>query len=252
MRALDAHAGRTEQRPCCKTAASRAKGAARDPQRYPCVTHMRYPCVMNVNQAAEQMKVTPGRVRALIKSGRISAHRSGRRWEIDSLSPTRTRRPLSEKSRRQLAAALHSRSLRGLDGQARARTAERLRLLRSVEDPGALLLEWWGGTTEDDDRFIRSLLRRAAAGDRDGVRETLRKRRPAYLASTALLADTVGTERRIQGLNRAQLALLADVPETTVRLLERGAAMRTPGPSRRVLKALDIVPTALPPMEMSR
>ena len=221
------------------------------PKRNPCVTRLRYSCVMNVNDAAVELSVTPRRVRALIADGKIAAHKAGAHWEIDALPRERKTRPLSRRSQEHLVKALRSRSLRGIEGHERARTARRLHTLRTSRNPAAILLDWWGGHTDEHDIFFRSLLERALAGDSHGVRETLQRRQPAYLATTARLSDRITTERRIQGLTQEELANLAGVKTSAVRDLERGRAMSSPSPSRRVLKALNIVPSALPPMGAS-
>lgn len=194
------------------------------------------------------MGVTPRRVRALISEGKIPAQRSGGKWVVTDLPGARSRRPLSPASRVQLAKALHSRSLSGLDGQALSRTAARLHLLRTSDNPARILLDWWGGTANEKDAYVRNLLQRAIAGDTAGVREELRRRRPAYLSTADRLADRIATERRIHGLSHAELAEKAGVERTVVLDLERGRATHSPGPSRRVLRALDVVPSALPPM----
>lgn len=203
---------------------------------------------MDVNEAAIKLGVSPRRVRALIGEGRVLAHRSGKTWNVEALPASRGRRPLSPTSRAQLAKALHSRSLKGLSGQARARTAQRLNVLRTSSDPAAILLDWWGGRAEEKDAYVRNLLERALAGDASGVRETLRRRRPAYLATAERLSDRIRTERRIQGLTREDLAERAGVDVSRVLDLERGRPMRSPGPSRRILEALEITPSALPPI----
>lgn len=204
---------------------------------------------MDVREAAARLGVSPRRVRTLISEGKVDARKAGRHWKIDELPQTRSaRRPLSPRSRQQLAAALHSRSLDGLVGQERARTASRIRALRSSDDPATLLLDWWGGQPEERDRFVRSLLLRAQAGDRSGVRDTLRERHPAYLSTPQRLSERIATERAIRALTFSELAELAGVDASNVRDLERGRMQKTPGPARRVLKALDVTPSALPPL----
>ena len=194
------------------------------------------------------MGVTPRRVRALIYEGKVVAHKVGGKWEVSALPLPRSRRSLSPMSRQRLAKALHSRSLSGLGGQALARTAARLRLLRTADDPAQILLDWWGGAADEEDAYVRNLLQRAMSGDSAGVREELRRRHPAYLSTPARLADRITTERRILGLSHAELAERAGVERIVVLGLERGRGTRTPGPSRRVLRALGVNPSALPPM----
>ncbi|WP_435748525.1 helix-turn-helix domain-containing protein [Microbacterium sp. PMB16] len=203
---------------------------------------------MNVIEAATHLGVSPRRVRALITEGRIPARRVGREWEIDDVPSLRTRRPLSHRSRDQLAKAIHSRSLQGLTGQERARVAERLHLLRTSSDPAVVLLDWWGGLADENDAYVQNLLERALAGDSLGVRDSLRRRQPAYLATTARLADRVATERAVHRFTRERLAREAGVPVAIVRQIERGSATPTPGPVRRVLRTLDVTPSALPPL----
>lgn len=203
---------------------------------------------MDVAEAADQLGVTSRRVRALISEGKIPAHRVGAKWSITALPVRRIRRPLSLASRQRLAKVLHSRSLKGLEGQALVRTADRVRQLRESDSPARLLLDWWGGKPDEKDVYVRNLLQRALAGDEDGVRDELRRRHPAYLSTRARLADRITAERRIRGLSAAQLADAAGVRAFIVRDLEKGRPIRSPGPSRRVLRALDIVPSALPPM----
>lgn len=195
------------------------------------------------------MGVTPRRVRALIDKGELPAHKVGSRWVVDSLpSARRQRRPLSSRSRSHLERALRAWSLAGLDGQERIRTAKRLLELQTAANPASILLDWWGGTAEATDAFMRNLLERALRGDADGVRATLRRSHPAYLATLERLSDRVSTERLIKGYSREALADLAKVSVETLAAIEAGRPTTSPGPSRRVLRALDVSPTALPPM----
>jgi DNA-binding transcriptional regulator YiaG len=207
---------------------------------------------MDVNEAAAMLGISPRRVRALISKGQVRARKDGTRWVIDAVPPKRRkRRPLSLRSRTQLAQALRSWSLAGLEQHDRSRTAERLRALTTSDDPGSLLLDWWGGMVEADNAYVRSLLERARAGDADGVRETLSWRRTAYLATTDLLAGRVSIERLMRGLTTAHLASLANVSVETLRAIERGVPQATPGASLRVLRALDVEPVALPPLAVN-
>ncbi|QHF23229.1 helix-turn-helix domain-containing protein [Rathayibacter sp. VKM Ac-2804] len=205
---------------------------------------------MDVKQVAEQLGVTPRRVRAMIAAGRIEARKVGRRWEIVEVPEVRSRRPLSARSRRLLAHALHERTLSGLEGQERARTAARIRLLRASPDPAGLLADWWGGTVESGlVDFGTNLVQHALHGDPAYVREALHRPRREYLRRPEDLADVVGSERRIQGLSTDELAHAAGVAASDVRRLERGLPMSTPSTARRVLDVLGVEPTALPDLD---
>ncbi len=201
---------------------------------------------MNVQEAARALGVSPRRVRALIAAGRIPAVRAGREWRVHELEPTRSRRPLSPRSRDILAHALHFRSLRGLTGQDRARTAARIRELRASQHPGRLLVDWWGGRPDGRDAYVSSLIARALAGDEDGVREAVRRRVPEYLARADALADRVATERAVQGMTRERLATVAAVPVTSVADVESSRPGTPPAQIRRILRALGVEPVALP------
>lgn len=207
---------------------------------------------MNVGELAERMGVTPRRVRALIASGRISAVKVGNSWEItDSGDRARQRRPLSARSRDQLAKALHYRSLRGLRGHDRARTAARIRLLRTSADPSGLLVDWWGGQPDQKVNGGTNLVAHAIAGNVEHVKAMLALRREEYLRRPDDLADLVASERAILGLSRQELAEAAGVPLDVVTRLERAKPVASPGDMRRVLRTLDIHAVALPDLVLT-
>ena len=85
----------------------------------------------------------------------------------------RERRPLSEHSRLILARALHNRSLIGLTGQDRKRTAARIGELRTSDDAAALLIDWWGGKPFGPLNFGTNLVEHALAGNSAYVTEAL-------------------------------------------------------------------------------
>ena len=159
---------------------------------------------MNVAEYASKLGVTPRRVRALIKSGAVQAEKTGRGWDIQAPDghPQQYRRPLSIRSRRALAAALHQRTLAGLTGQVRARTAARIRALREADDQAALLVDWWGGQSPEGINFGANLVAHALRGDEEYVRDRIRLRRTGYLRRRADLAEMVRTERAIVGISR--------------------------------------------------
>ena len=202
---------------------------------------------MNTAEAARRLGVSPRRVRALIATGRVAARKVSGRWDVTDLgSGARRRRPLSARSRRLLARALHTRSLRGLTGQERARTAARVRELRASPDAARLLVEWWGAAAPGSTGLAANLVEHALAGNWDYVTETLRRRPHEYLRRRENLADVVATERTIRGLTRRQLAESAGVRPEEVRSVERAEPVRSPATIRRILRAVDVEPTALP------
>lgn len=196
--------------------------------------------------------VSARRVRALIASGSIAAMRHGRRWQIDerSIRETPSRRPLSPNSRQALSTVLQSRSIETLHGQMRRRTAARVRALRESEDPAALLADWWGRQAPVILDVGSSLAARAIAGDHQGVRQQLRRRSSRYLREPADLAAAVLTERTIRGLSLQDAAAAAGVETKLLRSIESGDAAPLAA-IRRVLRVLDIQPSALPTPEVS-
>lgn len=206
---------------------------------------------MRVAEAAASLGVSPRRVRALIAAGRLAADKHGREWEVDEASVAardgrRGRRPLSARSRAQLAQALHQRSLGGLTGQDRARTAARIRRLRTADDPAGLLVQWWGGRPGSTVGFGTNLVDHALSGNNAYVKTALARARYEYLRNPADLAEIVNSERTIAGLTRPQLAERALQSVETIRLIEHARPVGSPGAIRKVLRALDIEPTALP------
>lgn len=207
---------------------------------------------MNVDQYAELAGVSPRRVRALARAGAVPAEKVDGRWVIHAPQPVRRagRRPLSTTSQRALARTLRSRSLNGLTGQMRARTAERLRLLRTADDPAQLLVDWWAGRPPRELDGGSNLVVHAIAGNRDRVWEVLHRPRREYLRDPATLARMVRDERAVQALTRTDLADLADVDRHLVTDIERALPLRDLVGVRKVLRALRIEPTALPPMDL--
>lgn len=190
-------------------------------------------------------------MRALVAAGRVSAHKVGGRWEVTGLGQgARQRRPLSQRSRAILAQALQTRSLRGLTGQDRARTAARIRQLRTCDDAPQLLVDWWAGSAPGPTGLAANLVEHALAGNRGYVTQTLARRPREYLRRREDLADVVATERTIRGLTRRQLAESAGVRVEDVRAVERAQPVATPA-TRRVLRAVGVEPTALPDMVAS-
>ena len=209
---------------------------------------MRYPSVMDVKEFARERGISERRVRALIANGSVRATKRGRGWEIDSDSartPAPSRRPLSAESRKALSTAIQKRSIDSLEGQLRARTAKRVRALREAEDPATLLAEWWGNSAPAIIDATSSMVARAIAGDHDSVRDQFRRNPTRYLRRPEDLAAAVLSERTIRGLSVQALAVNADLAPRQVRRIEQ-ADPDSVGSIRRVLRALDIEPTALP------
>lgn len=207
---------------------------------------------MNVADYADLAGLSPRRVRALARAGTLPAHKVGGRWVVDAPGPVRRagRRPLSERSRRALVGALHTKSLDGLSGQLRARTAERLRLLRTAQDPAELLVDWWAGQAPTHLDGGSNLVVHAIAGNSARVREVLHRPRRAYLRYPSTLARVVRDERAVQGLTRADLADRAGVDRALVGVIERAATTNDLIGIRKILRALDVEPTALPALDL--
>ncbi|WP_162903747.1 helix-turn-helix domain-containing protein [Leucobacter sp. wl10] len=203
---------------------------------------------MKVTEAADQLGVSPRRVRAMAADGRIPAHREGSAWVIEGLAPPKGRRSLSARSWQHLAKALKQRSLEGLSGQERARTAARIRQLRNAEHPSRLLIDWRPPDAPRD-VFLDSLVAHAERNDDSYLKRALG--RPAeYLRSSQELAYVVSSERAIRGGSRHWLAVAAGVSEDLVRDIELGRPLASPGQVRRVLRTLEVEPTALPSMAL--
>ncbi|MFE6920581.1 helix-turn-helix domain-containing protein [Nocardia sp. NPDC057663] len=206
---------------------------------------------MNVAEYAELAGVSPRRVRALARAGAVPAYKVGRRWVVAAPPGRRAvRRPLSEASQHALVRALHTTSLEGLSGQLRARTAERLRSLRTVEDPAELLVDWWAGRPPTHLDGGSNLVVHAIAGNKERVREVLHRPRQRYLRYPSTLARVVRDERAIQGLTRSDLAERAGVDRNLVVTIERAMPVRDLAGLRKVLRALGVEPTALPAMDL--
>lgn len=204
---------------------------------------------MNVSETARALGVTPRRVRARIEAGSIDAHKVGGRWVVGEPVVVTRRRPLSVSSRDALSRALTQRTLGALTGQQRARTAARIRALRASEDPAQLLIDWWGGRVPHGIGFAQSLVANALAGEREYVKSVFHRPRTEYLRRGTDLADVIRTERAIRGLTRRQLADAAHVAPDALASLERAEPLTSPAAARRILRYLNIEPTALPDLE---
>lgn len=201
---------------------------------------------MNVEEAASLLGVSARRVRAMIASGGIRAHRDGTAWVIDELASPKGRRSLSVRSWEVLGRTLKLRTLEGLSGQERSRTAARIRQLRESDAPSRLLIDWRPPNAPRD-LYLDSLVAHAARGNDAYIRQAL-QRPPEYLRREDDLAQVVSSERAILGHSRQWLAEAAGVPETVVRNIETERPLTSPGQVRSVLRVLGIEPTALPNM----
>lgn len=206
---------------------------------------------MNVREASLALSMSDRRVRALIQRGKLKAHKVGRVWQVEDLELHRaTRRPLSDHSRLILSWALHNRSLTGLTGQDRLRTAKRIAELRASDNPAALLIDWWGGKASGPLNFGTNLVEHSLAGSSAYVREALHRQQEEYLRKPADLADVVSSERLIPGLTQAELASKAGVTIGDLKKTEHAIRLPSPTPSRKILRVLNIEPTALPNLEI--
>lgn len=203
---------------------------------------------MKVAEAAARLGVSPRRVRAMAADGRIPAHRVGSAWVIEDLAVPKGRRALSVRSWQHLAKALKERTLQGLSGQERARTAARIRQLRNSPHPSRLLIDW-RPLDAPRDLFADNLVAHAERNDDSSLKRAFR-RPEEYMRSSQDLANVVSSERTIRGWSRRWLAEAAEVSEALVRDIESGRPLDSPGQVRRVLRTLEIEPTALPDMAL--
>ncbi len=204
---------------------------------------------MKVAEYAKESGVSPRRVRALAATGKLNAYKTANGWEIKGAATPRHEhpgRPLSDESRRALADALHQRTLDGLTGQTRARTARRIRALREADDPAALLIAWWGAQEPDGINYGANLVAHALEGRKDYVRELVRERRREYLRTWPDLAATVSAERAIVGMSRVELAKRAGVEVRDVTNIEAARPVESVSAIRKVLRAIGVEPTAIP------
>jgi excisionase family DNA binding protein len=208
---------------------------------------------MDVVEYATALKVSPRRVRALIARKQIPAHRLGGRWVIEEseVRQPRSSRPLSDASQNSLARALHNRSLVGLAGHDRARTAARIRALRASDDPASLLVAWWAGQEPVGVNGGTNLVQHALRGNGSYVKERIQARPSEYLREWWALAEVVSSERTIRGLSRSELAALSNVTTAAISSIEREVPIDSISAIRRVLAALDIQPSAIPSVRVT-
>lgn len=204
---------------------------------------------MRVTDAASQLGVSPRRVRAMAAQGRVPAHKEGAVWVIEELVNRKTRRALSVNSWQNLSRSLKQRSLAGLSGQERARTAARIKALRTAPHPSSLLIDWRPAQAPAD-VFLDSLVAYAERNDDYYLKHAM-ERPEEYLRSSQDLAEIVSSERAIRGMSRSQLASAAAVSARFVRDIESALPLVSPGQVRRVLGALGIEATALPDMALT-
>ncbi len=114
-----------------------------------------------------------------------------------------------------------------------------------------MLSDLWGREIPDIVDSATSLAARAIAGDHEGVRAQIAWRPTRYLRRRSDLADAVLTERTIQGMSRRMLAAEASVDSREIGRIEASLPASLDA-VRRVLRALDIAPTALPTPDADR
>ena len=206
---------------------------------------------MNVKEYAKAKSISERGVRKLIERGRIPASRKpgSKAWVIEDSSPTRhvrSRRSLAPRSQAALIHFFRTNTLAGLDSKTRDRTAQRIRLLRSSDAPAALLADWFDGSPPVGLNAGSNLVAHAVAGNDVRVRQALARKHAAYLRERADLAQRVRDERAIRGLTRFDLAAAADVELPVLSAIEHGKPVASIVAVRRVLRALDIEPAAIP------
>ena len=90
------------------------------------------------------------------------------------------------------------------------------------------------------------LVQHVLRGNGSYVRERIQARPTEYLREWSALAEVVASERRIRGLTRSELAGLAGVTSVELNTLERALPFDSISAVRRMLRALDIEPSATP------
>ena len=202
-------------------------------------------------QYATEHGLSVRRVRALAAAGRLPAHRSGTTWVIEDGArhePSRAPRPMAAPMRQRLLSALRDQSLIGLTGPDRVRVARHLSALRTSEEPAALLRAWFRDEVPTGWTPGELMVRQAHEYRDSRVAALVRRPRRTFASTPDRLARSVADERAIQHLTRLELAVLADVEPVVVTDLERGRPGVALGATRRVLRALDVEPLALPPV----
>lgn len=217
---------------------------------------VRYICDMKIREAAQRLGVSERRARTLAASGLIPARKVGTTWVVDAATARPGRgRPLAPMAQRHLTEALHNRSLTGLRGHDRTRTAQRVRLLRSASDPALLLRRWFprGAVLRRGIpvNFGHRLVALAHLGKTREVRELLARKTTEYLRAPEDLAEIIASERAISGLSTADLAEQSNSTVDAIRTLEMHGTYASPGALRRVLRSLEVSPSALPPFEVA-
>lgn len=155
-----------------------------------------------------------------------------------------SRRPLPQVDRDALSQALHDRGLTGLTGRLRTRTSKRMGILRNSPNP-AFLLAWWDGVTPEFKNAGTNLVAHAILGHSDFVTFYLGIEPSWYLYTRKSLANAVRSEREIQGFTQAKLAKRAGVTVKDLRTIEQAQSVSL-STVRKVLRAVNIEPTALP------
>lgn len=211
---------------------------------------------MKIREAAQRLGVSERRARTLAANGLIPARKVGTTWVVDAATARPGRgRPLAQMAQQHLTEALHNRSLAGLRGHDRTRTAHRLRLLRSASDPAVVLRRWFprGAVLRHGIpvNYGHRLVALAQLGKDREVRELLERKPTEYLRTPEDLAEIVASERTISGLSRADLAMASITTVDAIRSLEKYGSYTSPGALRRVLRSLEVSASALPPFEVS-
>ena len=206
---------------------------------------------MDVKEYAKANSISERGVRKLIERGRVQATRNpgSKAWVIEDSSGTRqarSRRPLATHSQEALIQFFRTNNFAALDPKTKQRTAQRIRYLRGADEPSAILADWFAGQSPVGLNAGSNLVAHAVAGHDDRVRLVLHRKHAEYLRERVDLAQRVRDERAIRGLTRAQLGAAADVDLPILSSIERGKSVASVAAVRRVLRALDIEPSAIP------
>lgn len=204
---------------------------------------------LTIAEYAASERISPQRARELARTGKITARRTGRTWEIDADTSRSkySRRPLSAQSLTDLLTVIADMNLDSVKGVRKQRAAERLRRLRTSEHPATLLSEWAGPTPARPNRaHQRAILQAAQLGRDDYLKLVLTEVDADDLSDPELLKKRLRDAMQVNRLRADTLAERAGVAtEDITQLLGRGR-LNNYGRTVRILRAAGLKPGAVP------
>lgn len=204
---------------------------------------------LTIAEYAESEGISQQRARELARAGKIAARRTGRAWEIDTeASPPRfTHRPLSAQSLNDLLTVIADMNLDSVTGVRKQRAADRLRGLRALEHPAALLAQWAGRTPERPARaHQRAILRAAQLGRDDYLKLVLAEVDSDDLTDPKLLKKRLRDAMQVNQLRADTLAERAGATTEDVKQLLSRGRLKNYGRTARILRTAGLRPGAVP------